>query len=81
MLVTTLKGYLAETNTTVKDFAKIVDCNDKYLSRIMIGTMYPSKFLAKEIYRQTNGIVKLSTNPNTKTNKKQNEDKNEKNPD
>ncbi len=80
MLVTTLKGYLAETNVTAKDFAQIVECDPQYLSRILHGKALPGKYLAREIYKATDGIVKLPTNPNAKTYKKQYEQKNEEKP-
>jgi hypothetical protein len=80
MLVTTLKGYLGETNIPVKDFAELVECDPQYLSRILHGKALAGKWLAKEIYRATDGVVKLPTNPNAKTYKKQNENKNEEKP-
>jgi hypothetical protein len=78
--VTTIRGYLGEMNMTIADFSKVVECEDKYLAKVLKGTVYPSRRLAKDIYNATQGIVKLATNPNTKTNKKQYEQKNEEQP-
>ncbi len=80
MLVTTLKGYLAETHLTAKDFSEKVECAPEYISRILRGKAFPGKKLARDIYKATDGIVNLPTNPKTKTYKYQNKHKNEQQP-
>ena len=55
-----LRMYLAEQNLKVKDFSKLVGCNENYLSRISHNRILPSKRLAKEIERVTEGKVKIA---------------------
>ncbi len=55
-----LKSYLAEIGMTVKDFSSLVECNYRYLSRIMNGHIKPGKRLAKEIEDITGGQVILT---------------------
>lgn len=52
-----LRVYLATKNIQIKDFSDILECNRSYLSRIISGHIKPSKRLAKEIERMTNGDV------------------------
>lgn len=53
-----LKEYLFYKRKTVTDFAKELDVTRSYLNRIVLGKIKPSKLLAKEIERMTNGEVK-----------------------
>ena len=80
MLVTTLKGYLAETNLTAKEFSEKVECAPEYISRILRGKTFPGKKLARDIFKETNGIVNLPTNPKTQTYKYQNKQQNKEKP-
>ncbi len=66
MEVENLKAYLANINMTVKDFGEIIDCDPKYLSRLMNGKKYPSKRLSKDIRLATDGIIDLPTRPKLK---------------
>ncbi len=54
-----LKSYLADIGMTVKDFSSLVQCNYRYMSRIMNGHVKPGKRLAQDIEDLTDGQVKL----------------------
>jgi hypothetical protein len=58
-----LKVYLATIDMKIKDFAELVSCNDRYLSRIVHGHIKPGKRLAKDIEELTEGEVKLLDEP------------------
>ena len=52
-----LRMWLALKKMTVKDFSKLVGVSASYLSLILYDHQKPGKFLAKEIIRQTEGMV------------------------
>lgn len=54
-----LKVYLATVGMTMTEFAKIVECRMSYISRISTGGCYPSKRLARDIFKATNGAVNI----------------------
>jgi len=54
-----LKCYLADIGMTMKDFSQLVQCNHRYMSRIMNGHAKPGKRLARDIEELTDGQVKL----------------------
>lgn len=54
-----LKSYLADIGMTVKDFSALLECNYRYMSRIMNGHVKPGKRLAQDIEDLTDGQVKL----------------------
>lgn len=56
-----LKAYLANNNMTAIEFSKMIGCASGYVSHIMSKRYYPSKRLANEIFRVTNGMVSLKT--------------------
>lgn len=55
--MTSLKEYLFYKGISITDFAKEVGASRNYISQISLGKLKPSKFLAKEIERLTNGEV------------------------
>lgn len=57
--VKNIKAYLANENITIRDFSKIVDISPDYCGRIFRGEILPSRQLAKRIYCETNGFLKL----------------------
>lgn len=59
----TLKEYLNKTGMSFNDFAISLDCNQKYLDRVMRGKVLPGRRLAKDIYSVTYGAVSLDTKP------------------
>lgn len=61
MEVKNLKAYLANINMTIKKFCEIIDCDDKYLSRIIHEKVTPGKRLARDVYHATNGVITLKT--------------------
>lgn len=69
MKVENLKAYLANIGMTVKDFCTIIDCDPKYMARIINGKGYPSKRLAKDIRLATGGVIDLPTRPKNKQTK------------
>lgn len=56
--MTKLKEYLFYKNITITDFAKLAGMSRAYMSKITLGLERPSKLLAREIERLTNGEVK-----------------------
>ncbi len=58
MLMTSLKEYLFYKQISITDFAKNIGASRNYISQITLGKAKPSKFLAKEIERMTDGEVK-----------------------
>lgn len=56
-----LREYLFYSNMTVKDFAKIADFNNAFLSRILNGKHMPSAKTLRAIERVTNGKVRADT--------------------
>ena len=71
MEVNNLKAYLANIGMSIQDFGVIIDCDGKYLSRIIHGKSYPSRRLAKDIRVATDGIVNLPTRPRNPDKKQQ----------
>jgi len=61
MQVTTLKGYLAESDISVKDFSKTLQITPAHLYSIMRGTARPSRYLAKEIKELTGNVINLAS--------------------
>jgi transcriptional regulator with XRE-family HTH domain len=55
--MTKLKTYLFYKNKTITAFAKEIKVTRAYLSRIVLGKIFPSRLLAEEIERKTNGEV------------------------
>jgi DNA-binding transcriptional regulator YdaS (Cro superfamily) len=56
--MTTLREYMFYNDMTVTAFAKLVGVTRNYISQISRGHMKPSRLLAKEIERITEGKVK-----------------------
>lgn len=54
-----LAVYLAEKEMKIKDFSVLLGCSSKYLSRIMHRHIVPSKRLADDIKRITDGMVEV----------------------
>ena len=54
-----LKSYLADIGMTVKDFSSLVQCNYRYMSRLMNGHAKPGKRLNQDIVDLTDGQVNL----------------------
>ncbi len=52
-----LRDYLHEREISITDFAKSIGASRDYISRISLGKLKPSKWLAKEIERETQGKV------------------------
>lgn len=52
-----LREYLFYKQKTVTDFAKELMVSRSYMNRIVGGKIKPSRLLAKEIERHTNGEV------------------------
>lgn len=63
MKVSNLKAYLANIGMTIKDFCVIIDCDHKYLSKIMTGKAKASHRLAKDIKEATDGLIVLEAAP------------------
>lgn len=57
MAIENLKCYLANRNMTNKEFSKLIDYNEFYLSHIIHGNKLPGKKLIRKIYEATNGLV------------------------
>ena len=53
-----LREYLFLKRMTVKEFSEIVECSRNHISQIINSGTKPSKRLAKDIERATNGEVK-----------------------
>jgi DNA-binding transcriptional regulator YdaS (Cro superfamily) len=53
-----LKEYLFYKQKSVTDFAKEMMVSRSYMNRVVLGKVKPSRLLAKEIERMTNGEVK-----------------------
>jgi hypothetical protein len=53
-----LRRYLFEKKISIVDFSKTIECDRAYLSKIVNGKLKPSKRLAKDIEKATNGDVK-----------------------
>lgn len=53
-----LKEYLFYQQKSVTDFAKELMVSRSYMNKIVLGKASPSRLLAKEIERATNGEVK-----------------------
>ncbi len=53
-----LREYLFIKRMTVTEISKMLECNRPYMSAIVNGRLKPSKRLAKDIERVTNGEVK-----------------------
>lgn len=54
-----LREYLFYKQKSVTDFAKELLVSRSYMNKIVLGKIYPSRLLAKEIERATNGEVKV----------------------
>jgi transcriptional regulator with XRE-family HTH domain len=57
MEINNLKAFIANMNITHKTFAKLLDCDPSYLSRIVNGEAIPGKRLAKLIEEVTGGVI------------------------
>lgn len=64
-----LKSYLAENNMTFREFAELIDVNATYLASISRGILKPSRRLAAEIEKITDGIVKITPSDKVKKRK------------
>lgn len=62
MQVQNLKAYLANIGMTIHDFSVIVECNPRYLSRIINKHCLPGKRLAKDISLMTDGLIEFPIN-------------------
>jgi hypothetical protein len=60
---------------TLIQFSQLIDVNRAHLSRIVHGRTFPSRRLARDIWRATNGIVNLETKPRKNNDKKNHEEK------
>ncbi len=56
--MTTLKKYLFFKEMSITNFAKELKVTRAYMNRIVRGKIKPSRLLAEEIERRTNGEVK-----------------------
>ena len=56
-----LQEYLFYSQMTVKDFAKIADLSNAFLSRVINGKATPSAKTLRIIERVTNGRVRVET--------------------
>lgn len=56
--MTSLKEYLFYKEKSITDFAKELMVSRAYMNKIVLGQSQPSRLLAKEIERMTNGEVK-----------------------
>jgi DNA-binding transcriptional regulator YdaS (Cro superfamily) len=56
--MTKLKEYLFFKQKSVTDFAKEMAVSRSHMNKIVLGKIKPSRLLAKEIERVTNGEVK-----------------------
>lgn len=56
--MTPLREYLFYKQKSITDFAKELMVSRAYMNRIVLGKTKPSRLLAKEIERMTNGEVK-----------------------
>jgi len=56
-----LKEYLFYSNMTIRDFAKIADFNNAFLSGVINGKRIPSAKTMRTIERVTNGKVRADT--------------------
>ncbi len=54
-----LKAYLANIGMSFRDFGRLVECHPYYLAQISSGKMLPSKRLAREIEKATDGEIKI----------------------
>ena len=61
MKVENLKAYLANIKMTLKDFCEIIDCDEKYMSKVMNGHLNAGHRLAKDVKQATSGLIKLKT--------------------
>jgi DNA-binding XRE family transcriptional regulator len=53
-----LKEYLFYKRMTITDFAKMIGVSRHHISQITLNKYHPSKLLAEEIERKTEGEVK-----------------------
>jgi DNA-binding transcriptional regulator YdaS (Cro superfamily) len=63
MEVRNLKAYLANVCMTAGEFAEIIDCTPSYVNQLANGTAIPSRRIARDIFKATEGVIKLETNP------------------
>lgn len=56
--MTHLKKYLFFNQKSITDFAKELMVSRSYMNKVVLGKTKPSRLLAKEIERATNGEVK-----------------------
>lgn len=73
MQVENLKAWLANIGMTLKDFCEIIDCDKKYLSKIMNGHRNAGHRLAKDIREATAGVIILKTRVRKKDQEKDQE--------
>ncbi len=71
MQVSNLKSYLANIGMTAKDFCEIIDCDDKYMSKLINGKVNAGHRLAKDVREATDGLIQLRVRVRKKDMKKQ----------
>ncbi len=54
-----LKAYLAQKNISITEFSKYIECSRCYLSSVVCGQRLPSKRLARDIEKVTDGFVTM----------------------
>ena len=54
-----LREYLFRKRISILDFSKIVECSRTHLSEMVHGRRIPSKRLARDIEKATNGEVTI----------------------
>lgn len=77
MEVSNLKSYLANIGVTLKDFCEIVECDDKYMSKLMHGKANAGHRLARDVNKATDGLVQLKVRDRKKDNAKTKDKKEE----
>ena len=65
-----IKYYLLDRDMTLKDFSEILDISPVYLSGIVNGKYKPSKKLARQIAKATNGEIIFDNTPPMKDEKR-----------
>lgn len=59
--MTNLKEYLFFKNISITNFAKEIKITRTYMNNIVLGKIIPSRLLAEEIERKTNGEVSAAS--------------------
>ncbi len=75
MEVVNLKSYLANIDMTVKDFCEIIECDNKYMSKLMHGRATPSRRLAKDVKQATGGLISLKVRERKRDQQKREQEK------